>query len=222
MPITITWSLKGHELNSGPSITTTMLGKRASMLVISSVDFTHIGEYTCRATNQAGSVTYSTELKVNGNQMSKGRHWKYSPMIQCLIHDLLVEPPSIVPFSFGREVIDSGEYAQLTCVVSRGDMPITITWSLKGQELNSGPSITTNMLGRRASILIISSVDYSHVGEYTCRATNMAGSVTYAAELNVNGNHLSVAGRSTGNLLLIKSCLMFQSFILEPPRIVPF
>ena len=177
-----------------------MLGQRASMLVISSVDFTHIGEYTCRATNQAGSVTYSTELKVNGNQMSKGRCWKYSLIILWLIFIPFVEPPSIVPFSFGRDVIDSGEYAQLTCVVSRGDMPITITWSLKGHELNSGPSITTNMLGRRASILIISSVDYSHVGEYTCRATNMAGSVTYAAELNVNGNNLMVLGRSTGNL----------------------
>ena len=107
----------------------------------------------------------------------------------CLIKDsFLLEPPSIVPFSFGRDVVDSGEFAQLTCVVSKGDMPITITWSLKGQELNSGPSITTTMLGQRASILIISSVDYSHVGEYTCRATNPAGSVTYSAELRVNGN----------------------------------
>ena len=76
----------------------------------------------------------------------------------------------------------------MTCAVSHGDMPITITWSLKGKELNSGPSITTTMLGQRASILIISSVDYSHVGEYTCRATNPAGSVTYSAELKVNGN----------------------------------
>ena len=95
---------------------------------------------------------------------------------------------------------DAGAFAQLTCAVSHGDMPITITWSLKGQELNSGPSITTTMLGRRASMLVISSVDYSHVGEYTCRATNMAGSVTFAAELNVNGNNLMVSGRSTGNL----------------------
>ena len=84
-------------------------------------------------------------------------------------------------------MIDSGDFAQLICVVSSGDKPITITWSLKGQELNSGPSITTTMLGQRASILVISSVDYSHVGEYTCRATNPAGSVTYSTELNVNG-----------------------------------
>ena len=107
----------------------------------------------------------------------------------CLIKDsFLLEPPSIVPFSFGRDVVDSGEFAQLTCVVSKGDMPITITWSLKGQDLNSGPSITTTMVGTRTSMLIISSVDYTHIGEYTCRASNPAGSVTHAAKLNVNGN----------------------------------
>ena len=106
-----------------------------------------------------------------------------------LLTSSLLEPPQIAPFSFSG-VVDSGAFAQLTCAVSHGDMPITITWSLKGQELNSGPSITTTMLGQRASILIISSVDYSHVGEYTCRATNPAGSVTYSAELRVNGKRI--------------------------------
>ena len=116
-----------------------------------------------------------------------GRHW-ISDIIPSP-NSVFLEPPQIIPFTFGKPVIDSGEFAQLTCVVSKGDMPITITWSLKGQELNSGPSITTNMLGQRASMLVISSVDYSHVGEYTCRATNSAGSVTHSALLRVNGNH---------------------------------
>ena len=100
--------------------------------------------------------------------------------------------------------MDSGAFAQLTCVVSHGDMPITITWSLKGQELNSGPSITTNMLGQRASILVISSVDYSHVGEYTCRATNPAGSVTHSANLRVNGKLWSHEGRHSIYMLYYK------------------
>ena len=69
MPVTITWSLKGQKLNSGPSITTTMVGTRTSMLIISSVDFTHIGEYTCRATNNAGSVIHSAALRVNGKRV---------------------------------------------------------------------------------------------------------------------------------------------------------
>ena len=66
MPLSITWSLKGDIVSSGPTLTTTMLGTQASMLVISSVDYHHSGVYTCRAENPAGVTTYSTELKVNG------------------------------------------------------------------------------------------------------------------------------------------------------------
>ena len=127
-----------------------------------------------------------------------GGHWNIT---RCdIFNRFVLEPPRIIPFSFGSDVVDSGSFAQLTCVVSHGDMPITITWSLKGQELNSGPSITTNMLGQRASILVISSVDYSHVGEYTCRATNPAGSVTHSANLRVNGKHMS-AHEGTENVI---------------------
>ena len=88
-------------------------------------------------------------------------------------------------------MIDSGAFAQLICVVSHGDMPVTITWSLHGKQLNSGPSITTNMLGQRTSMLTIASVSYQHIGKYTCRATNPAGSTTFEADLKVNGNDCS-------------------------------
>ena len=129
-----------------------------------------------------------------------GGHWNI-PL--CGISNRFVlEPPRIIPFSFGSDVVDSGSFAQLTCVVSHGDMPITITWSLKGQELNSGPSITTTMVGTRTSMLIISDVDYTHIGEYTCRATNPAGSVTHAAKLNVNGT-LLVRQEGTGYCLCL-------------------
>ena len=66
MPLSITWSLKGDIVSSGPTLTTTMLGTQASILIISSVDYHHSGVYTCRAENPAGVTTYSTELKVNG------------------------------------------------------------------------------------------------------------------------------------------------------------
>ena len=74
------------------------------------------------------------------------------------------------------------------CVVSHGDEPITISWSLKGDIVSSSPSLSTTMLGSRTSVLMLSSVDYIHSGEYTCRASNRAGSVTYSTELTVNGN----------------------------------
>ena len=100
---------------------------------------------------------------------------------------LFTELPEIIPFSFGKDVVNQGEFTQLTCVVSKGDKPLTITWSLKGDIINSDPTLTTTMLGSQASMLVITAVDYQHSGVYTCRAENAAGIATYSAELTVNG-----------------------------------
>ena len=100
------------------------------------------------------------------------------------------EPPSIVPFSFGRDVVDEGEYAQISCIVSTGDLPLTITWSLQGSSVTSGlgSGVQTSAMGPRASFLSIESVDHKHSGEYTCIARNKAGNATYSTRLKVNGN----------------------------------
>lgn len=90
-------------------------------------------------------------------------------------------------FSFGQDVVNEGDFAQVTCSVSRGDEPLKITWSLKGDVVSSEPSLTTTMIGTRTSILIINSVGYRHSGVYTCHASNRAGSVSYSTELKVNG-----------------------------------
>ena len=173
--MSITWSLKGDIVSSGPTLTTTMLGSQASILMISSVDYQHSGVYTCRAENAAGISTYSAELRVNGTS-------------RVGTEDILfTEPPEIVPFTFGSESVDQGKFAQLMCVVRSGDIPLSITWSLKGDTINSDPAISTTMLGTQSSILMITNVDYQHSGLYICRAENPAGISTYAAELRVNG-----------------------------------
>ena len=66
-PLTISWYLKGDTLSSDPSISTTMIGTRTSMLMINNVGYRHSGTYSCRATNHADSVSQTAELKVNGN-----------------------------------------------------------------------------------------------------------------------------------------------------------
>lgn len=83
--------------------------------------------------------------------------------------------------------MNEGEFVQLTCNVKRGDEPLTITWSLKGDEISSEPEITTTMFGNRISMLIISSVGYRHSGEYICNARNKAGVDSYSTQLHVNG-----------------------------------
>ena len=105
----------------------------------------------------------------------------------CTESILFTEPPQIVPFSFGDHPVNQGESAQLMCAVNKGDRPLSITWSLKGDIINSDPTLTTTMIGQQTSFLMISSVDYQHSGTYTCRAENPAGIATYSTELKVNG-----------------------------------
>ena len=97
-------------------------------------------------------------------------------------------PPRILPFSFGQDVVNQGQLGQLVCTVVDGDEPLTITWSLHGEDLSSGPDLTTSQLGSRTSMLMISSVTYRHSGKYTCTARNEAGSASHSVELRVNGN----------------------------------
>ena len=123
------------------------------------------------------------------------RHNSWEPACN-ITHSLLLTssivslavPPEIVPFSFGADTVNEGEFAQLVCIIRKGDEPLSITWSLKGDIISSSPDLSTTMLGRRTSMLTISAVSHSQVGQYTCRATNPAGSVTHSAHLVVNGN----------------------------------
>jgi hypothetical protein len=92
-----------------------------------------------------------------------------------------------VPFTFGTEASNEGDFVQVTCNVKRGDEPLTVSWSLKGDVISSEPSITTSMIGTRTSILMITSVGYRHSGQYTCTAKNAAGVDHFTTELKVNG-----------------------------------
>ena len=128
------------------------------------------------------------DLRYDSRNRASGEHLIYS-FVQCI-----TEPPEIVPFSFGEETVDEGDVAQVTCLVKRGDEPLRITWYMKGDVVTSGPSLTTNKFGTRASMLMISNVGYRHSGMYSCRATNAAGTVTESAVLKVNGNYLNIRG----------------------------
>ena len=66
-PLMITWHLQGADVSSEPSLSTTMVGTRSSILIITHAGYRHAGVYACRAQNSAGTNTYSAELRVNGN-----------------------------------------------------------------------------------------------------------------------------------------------------------
>nr|XP_024214184.1 Down syndrome cell adhesion molecule-like protein Dscam2 isoform X33 [Halyomorpha halys] len=93
--------------------------------------------------------------------------------------------PHINPFDLDDEV-NNGDSVQLNCHVSKGDKPLTISWSFHGEELSSHMGIETAKWGDRSSILTITSAMAAHSGNYTCTATNRAGSTNYTTSIHVN------------------------------------
>jgi hypothetical protein len=125
-----------------------------------------------------------------------------------------------MPLTFGKEILDEGQFASLVCIVTHGDEPLTITWSLQGEVVSSEPGLTTSALGGRTSMLTIQSVGYRHSGQYTCTASNTAGSKSESVELRVNGEACSTTKRDkrTAGRALQKS---FINIFLFFERSVP-
>lgn len=95
--------------------------------------------------------------------------------------------PQILPFSFGEEPINTGDFATIQCSVHKGDLPIKISWFLNNETVNNFGGITTSKMGGKISTIAIDSVQENHAGQYTCVAENKAGEARYSVMLNVNG-----------------------------------
>ncbi|XP_028048389.2 Down syndrome cell adhesion molecule-like protein Dscam2 isoform X42 [Monomorium pharaonis] len=95
--------------------------------------------------------------------------------------------PQIGPISFGEEPANAGDLVSVQCVVTKGDSPLEITWTFDGRPIQSYHSdVIVSDTGKRVKQLTIESVAARHAGEYTCIASNAAGSVSHSATLDVN------------------------------------
>lgn len=95
--------------------------------------------------------------------------------------------PRINPFSFGDESMSYGEFVNVQCTISGGDLPVNITWTLNDKPFEDYLEILTTKRGKRINELTIEAVSAKHAGNYSCIAENRAGRVNHTAELKVNG-----------------------------------
>lgn len=98
-------------------------------------------------------------------------------------------PPSIIPFTFGEEPLNTGEGIGVQCVITKGDLPLEIRWFLNDNLLvNNQNSIKISKFGARTSVLNIDSLNDQHRGVYKCLAINIAGKSESESTLFVNGS----------------------------------
>lgn len=97
-------------------------------------------------------------------------------------------PPTIFPFDFGEEPVDTLSMATINCAVTKGDTPVSISWLLNGEPVQSGyEGVMVTKSGQRISMLAIESVRSEHAGNYSCIARNRAGEVQHSSTLRVIG-----------------------------------
>lgn len=99
-------------------------------------------------------------------------------------------PPQIHQFDFGEEAINSGDTVMATCFVAKGDLPITIRWSINDKPIDKLDGVSTMNANKRASQITIESVQNYHIGEYKCLAENKAGVAEFSTFLKVNGTSM--------------------------------
>ncbi|KAK4877583.1 hypothetical protein RN001_010089 [Aquatica leii] len=119
------------------------------------------GVYTCWARNKQGhSARRSGEVAV-------------------------IVPPKVSPF-YAEETLHVGDRASLTCSVTKGDLPLTISWHKDGRVVEPAQMVSVTQVDQYTSILLIESLTPEHNGNYSCVVRNLAAEVSHTQHLVVN------------------------------------
>lgn len=124
--------------------------------------------------------------------------------------------PQIGSISFGEEPLNAGDATSLTCSVIKGDSPLEITWMFNNEPLPSSDlGVIVTETGKRTKQLTIDFVSARHAGEYTCVASNIAGSTSRSATLTVNGTMMNVLHENMFFYLHLNKLLFDPSLTLD-------
>ncbi|XP_060831348.1 cell adhesion molecule Dscam2 isoform X8 [Bombus pascuorum] len=97
----------------------------------------------------------------------------------------VIVPPKISPFTADRD-LHLGERTTLTCSVTRGDLPLSISWLKDGRSMGPSERVSVTNMDQYNSILMIESLSPDHNGNYSCVARNLAAEVSHTQRLVVH------------------------------------
>ncbi|KAM7292179.1 Down syndrome cell adhesion molecule homolog, partial [Ixodes scapularis] len=93
-------------------------------------------------------------------------------------------PPVVNPFAFPSDLTE-GKRAGAACIVSDGDLPISVEWRKDGLPLAPALRASVAEANDYTSFLSFAAVRQSHSGNYTCVASNPAASANFTAPMIV-------------------------------------
>ncbi|XP_076363662.1 cell adhesion molecule Dscam1-like isoform X3 [Tachypleus tridentatus] len=158
-PIDFTWKKNGRALKSVNGKIHILTPDGSTVLEIQRLDSSDIGNYTCIARNYFGEDVFTSSL-------------------------LLEDSPKIQPFNFPSN-LKLGTRVNMHCSLTRGSLPVDFTWK-KNEEVLDVPKDMGHLFTHDTfSMLEISSLHASDIGNYSCIAKNYFGEDGYTAPLLV-------------------------------------
>ncbi|XP_045103222.1 Down syndrome cell adhesion molecule homolog isoform X1 [Portunus trituberculatus] len=152
----VSWRREGRSLPS--SIRQEVLSN--GTLLVRTASHEDAGRYSCVVTGRQGQTAAS----------------------HTFLH--VLKPPEIDTFTF-RAGLEEGRRTQLSCMVTGGDLPITINWLKDGRHLQHDPDLESKQVSDFSKVLVFKRLQEHHSGTYTCEAANAAASVNHTATLKV-------------------------------------
>lgn len=191
-PLTTSWFHNGQEIKSGPNRDISCTDNNCK-LSVPTVLMSHSGKYTCKAVNSAGSSETSASMNVTGQcAAARSRSRGEEPVRRSLNTSCLhsqPEPPSFVEFPEAKETLP-GNNVSFSAKV-RGSAPLRVKWFRGPTEMQHGRGCQISLKDATAT-LVLSRVEKSHAGEYTCQVLNEAGKESFPVQLFVKGLCMAV------------------------------
>ncbi|KAJ8974837.1 hypothetical protein NQ317_006679 [Molorchus minor] len=166
-------------------------------------------------------------IKTKRNKQDNGCYWlqksPYLPMFPSRgrrtpsilegVNNIVISvPPKVSPF-YAEDTLHVGDRASLTCSVTKGDQPLTISWQKDGRPVEPAQMMSITQVDQFTSILVIESLSPEHNGNYSCVVRNLAAEVSHTQQLVVNDGlsegmrTRTVCGVSKGDPPLVVSWL---------------
>lgn len=129
---------------------------------------------------------------------------------KCLVGTTKVAP-KMTPFQqTDPSGLKLGERLTLTCAVTKGDLPLSFSWTVDGRPVVSSPggSLKTVQIDPYTNLLSVDSLQPAHSGNYTCSVDNSAITASHSATTPTTT--ASSTGQRQSQLVLIQGIFPIQ------------